>query len=212
MMLLEVVATPVQVLRAGMRLYETGLGLRGFALCLLDGYTGARWGELVGQQRHEYDAQQRAIAILQPLKEVGGRVFKGGRQVGDETGARVPLPRAGARRTRVKKGRTKTPAGTRWVHLPSSIAVFYEELLDSHRHAFVFCTPEGGPWRRSNFRQRYWRPAWDGINPDDPPAEDHVPPILPWFTFHEGRHTHARALTAGEPNVVSWGAARVSFG
>ena len=81
------------------------------------------------------------------------------------------------------------------VELPPSIAVFYEELLDSHRHPFVMCTPEGKPWRRSNFRQRYWRPAWDGQNMDNPCADDHIPPVLPWFTFNEGRHTHATWLT-----------------
>lgn len=31
-----------------------GLGLGGFTLCLTDFYTGGRWGELAGQQRHEY--------------------------------------------------------------------------------------------------------------------------------------------------------------
>ena len=41
-----------------------------------------------------------------------------------------------------RKGRTKTPAGTRSVGLPLSIAVFYELLLGSHNHAFVFTTPE----------------------------------------------------------------------
>lgn len=40
----RLVATPVQGLRAAMRLYEDGLGLGGFTLCLLDLYTGARWG------------------------------------------------------------------------------------------------------------------------------------------------------------------------
>ncbi|WP_332888562.1 hypothetical protein [Actinophytocola xanthii] len=53
----------------------------------------------------------------------------------------------------MKKGRTKTPAGTRPVELPAGIAVLYEELLDSRRHPLVLCTPEGRPWRRSNFRQ-----------------------------------------------------------
>lgn len=81
------------------------------------------------------------------------------------------------------------------MELPPSIAVLYEELVDSHQHPFVFCTPGGRPWRRSNFRQRYWRPAWDGHSPDNPCADDHTPPILPWFTFHEGRHTHATWLT-----------------
>ena len=102
-----------------------------------------------------------------------------------------------------RKGRTKTPAGTRWVQLPPSIAVFYEMLMDSHSHAFVFNTPEGHPWRRSNFRQRFWRPAWDGVSADNPEAEDHLPAILLWFTFHEGRHTHATWLTEdGVPEVA----------
>lgn len=38
--------------------------------------TGARWGELVGQQRHEYDAERRGIEIRAPLEEVGGKVHK----------------------------------------------------------------------------------------------------------------------------------------
>jgi len=61
----------------------------------------------------------------------------------------------------------------------------------------------GKPWRRSNFRQRYWRPAWDGQNMDDPCADDHIPAILPWFTFNEGRHTHATWLAEdGIPEVA----------
>ena len=92
------------------------------------------------------------------------------------------------------KGGRKTPAGTRSVGLPPSIAVFYELLVDSHNHAFVFTTPEGRPWRRSNFRQRFWRPAWDGVKPDEPLAKRHQPAILPWFTFHEGRHSDAAWL------------------
>ncbi|MFD9961938.1 hypothetical protein [Amycolatopsis sp. NPDC058986] len=39
----HLVATPVQALRASMRLYESGLGLTGFVLGLLDFYTGGRW-------------------------------------------------------------------------------------------------------------------------------------------------------------------------
>lgn len=52
-------------------------GLSGLVLCLMDLYTGARWGELVGQQRHEYDRERQAIGIQQPLKEIGGQLFKG---------------------------------------------------------------------------------------------------------------------------------------
>ena len=55
----------------------------------------------------------------------------------------------------------------------------------------MLCTPEGHPWRRSNFRIRFWRPAWDGIDLDESGAGERRPPILPTFTFHEGRYTHA---------------------
>lgn len=196
----RLVASPVQVLRAAMRLYRSGLGLRGFVLGVMDAYTGGRWGELAGQQRHEYDSECRAIAIWQPLKEVSGKLFKGGVEVVSD-GRGLEVARSG--RPKAKKGRTKTPAGTRTVELPAGVAVLYEELLDSHPHPFVLCTPEGMPWRRSNFRQRFWRPAWDGHNPDQPYADDHVPPILRWFTFHEGRHTHATWLTEdGIPEIA----------
>jgi len=191
----RLVATPAQALRAAMRLYEQGLGMSGFVLCLMDVYTGARWGELVGQQRHEYDSEKRGIEIRTPLKEVAGKVYKGGRKSDDHhaDGRQRPPTRRG--NSRPKKGRTKTPAGTRFVALPPGIAVLYEELMDSHREPFVLCTPEGHPWRRSNFRIRFWRPAWDGVELDDPGAGERRPPILPTFTFHEGRHTPATWLT-----------------
>lgn len=158
-----------------MRLHRSGLGPRGFVLCVMDAYTGGRWGELAGQQRHEYDSGCRAIAIRQPLKEVSGKLFKGGVEVVSD-GRGLEIARVG--RPKVKKGRTKTPAGTRTVELPPGLALLYEELLDGHPHPFVLCTSAGMPWRRSNFRQRFWRPAWDGNNPDQPYAEDHVAPIL----------------------------------
>ncbi|SEF23468.1 hypothetical protein SAMN05421837_102195 [Amycolatopsis pretoriensis] len=87
--------------------------------------------------------------------------------------------------------------------LPPGIAVLYEELMDSHREPFVLFTPEGHPWRRSNFRIRFWRPAWDGIDLDEAGAGERRPPILPTSTFHEGRHTHSTWLTEdGIPEVA----------
>jgi hypothetical protein len=87
--------------------------------------------------------------------------------------------------------------------LPPSIATLYEQLLVSSDRPFVFTSPDGQPWYRSNFRERYWRPAWDGVRPDDPAAVDHVPAILPWFTFHEGRHSHSTWLVEdGIPEVA----------
>lgn len=156
----KLVATPVQVLRAAMRLYER-LGLSGFVLGLMDAYTGCRWGELAGQQPHEYDSERRGVAIQQPLKEVNGALSKAGHRVDEQAARTAPIMATAGKRPKTKRGRTKTPAGNRFVDLPSSIAVFYEILLDSHRRPFVIITPEGNPWRRSNFRQRHWRPVWD---------------------------------------------------
>jgi integrase len=201
----RLVATPVQGLRAAMRLYEMGAGLSGFVLCLIDLYTGGRWSELIGQQRHEYDSTQRAISIKEPLTEVAGILRKGGKTIGqtEAEAAGVTMAPESTRRRGKNRGRTKTPAGTRVVDLPPSIATFYELLLASHSHPFAFVSSEGRPLRRSNFRQRYWRPAWDGVNPEDPYAEDHIPAVLPWFTFHEGRHTQATWLAEdGIPEVA----------
>lgn len=188
----RLVATPVQGLRAAMRLYESGLGLGGLVLCLLDLFTGARWGELAGQERHEYDEINKAIGIREPLKEDRGKLFKGGHDVSTVT---VGGPGGRSRRTRRGAG-TKTPASTRWVKLSPTMALLYERLLDSHVHRFVFVSPAGHPWHRSNFRMRFWRPAWDGTEFVTGESADPVPAILPGFTFHEGRHTHSTWLAA----------------
>jgi integrase len=196
----RLVATPVQALRAAMRLYTTGMGFAGFVLCLPDFYTGGRRSELVGQQRHEYNEMKRALVIREPLKEVSGAVSKSGRTMAADDALELTEQRPERRRRRPKRNaRTETPAGTREVELPPSIAVFYEMLMDAHANLFVICTPEGRALRRSNFRQRYWRPVWDGIEPDRPNDPTHVPALLPWFTFNEGRHTHSTWLA--EDNI-----------
>ncbi|TDQ00697.1 tyrosine-type recombinase/integrase [Labedaea rhizosphaerae] len=199
----RLVASPVQGLRAAMRLHEAGLGLGGFVLCLANLYSGARWGELVGQQRHEYDHYVQGLTIKAPLKEVNGAVTKSGMPTGSPDGEPVPaeaMPRRRRPKT-ARAGRTKTPAGTRTVRLPPGIATLYEMLMASHDHPFVFTSPLGQPLRRANFRQRFWRPAWDGIPGDG--KETRYPPILPWFTFHEGRHTHSTwMIEDGVPEVA----------
>jgi integrase len=189
------IATPLQVLRASLRRSDNELGLSGFMLGLLDAYTGARWGELAGQTLPEYDQVKKAIAVFEPLKEVDGRLYKGGSDVTD----RAALEPEGGRRPRRAKrnARTKSPAGERWVQLPPSIARIYELLLATRPtgSSFVFTSLHGKPWYWSNFRQRFWRPAWDGLDAENPSSTRHVPAILPGFRFHEGRHTHATWLT-----------------
>ncbi|GAA1748511.1 tyrosine-type recombinase/integrase [Streptomonospora arabica] len=167
------VATPAQVLRAALRLHHS-LGRSGFVLCLMDAYTGARWSELVGLQPHEYDEVNGAIAVHRPLRETGGKL--------------------------VKAPRTKTPAGKRWVQLPPFLDQLYRGLLAHSAREYVFTGAQGGQLRRGAFRARYWRPAFDGR-----PGSEEVwlrSPILPGFTFNEGRHTHRTWLADdGIPEV-----------
>ncbi|MFB9831706.1 hypothetical protein [Actinoallomurus acaciae] len=114
-------------------------------------------------QPHEYDEINRAIRVVEPLAEAQGQL--------------------------VKAKRTKSPAGKRWVQLPSFLADLYEALLEDCDRSFVFVGEKGGVLRRSNFGRRFWRPAWDGVARDRETGK-RIPPILPGFTFHEGRHSH----------------------
>jgi hypothetical protein len=58
----RLVATPAQALRAAMRLYELGLGMSGFVLCLMDVYNI----RLLEEQRPEPrpDCQSAATAVI----------------------------------------------------------------------------------------------------------------------------------------------------
>src|SRR3954464_9906557 len=64
---------------------------------------------------------------------VGGKVHKGGRKSNDHHADAKSRPPTRRGNTRPKRGRTKTPAGARFVALPPRIAVLYEELMDGHR-------------------------------------------------------------------------------
>ena len=191
----HLVAEPVQAVQASIRLGEAG-GLSDLVLCMMDFWTGARWSELVGQTHAEYDQLGKRIRIDDPLKETAGKLKKGGLAAGD-----APPERAGRRPK--KKGRTKTPAGTRWVKLPPFLALMYEMLLaEREGERYVFVGDKGGLLRRSNYRRRLWRPAWDG-DPANPDPALRVAPILPYITFNEGRHTQRTWLAAdGVPEVA----------
>lgn len=169
------IATPAQVLRAAMRLHYT-FGRTGFVLCLLNGYTGARWSELVALEPHDYDEVNHAFPVRTPLQETAGRL--------------------------TKAKRTKTPAGKRWIQLPGFLAALYTDLIDdAEPGASLFAGSRGGQLRRGNFRSRFWRPAWDG-QPDNDELWLRAP-ILPDFTFNEGRHTHRTWLAEdGIPEVA----------
>ncbi|KAB2341636.1 hypothetical protein F8566_40815 [Actinomadura rudentiformis] len=157
----RLVATPVQVLRAALRMADLA-GYPGFVLTLMDAYTGARWSELISQWPGLYDRTNKQIPVRRPLREAGGQIEE------------APRP--------------KSPASKRWIQLPPFLATLYEALINECPYRRAFTGARGGALRCSNFSRRFWRPAWDG-NPDSPDPEVRTPAILAGFTFHEGRHT-----------------------
>src|SRR5665809_39541 len=97
-------------------------------------YLGCRWGELVGLKRARLNLLKREVRIVGTLEEVPGGV----RYVEE----------------------TKTTASRRTIVIPA----FLVDLLAAHlkrapESEFVFWTKNGSPIRRSNFRQRVWKPA-----------------------------------------------------
>jgi integrase len=66
-------ATPVQFLRAALRMHELA-GYPGFVLTLMDGYTGARWSELISQKPGQYDEVNRQIPVRRPIREARGQI------------------------------------------------------------------------------------------------------------------------------------------
>ena len=120
-------------------------------------YLGCRWGELAGLKREHLNLLKREARIVGTLEEVPGGV----RYVEE----------------------TKTSASRRTIIVP----VFLVDLLGAHlkrtpESEFVFCSREGTPLRRSNFRQRYWKPALEKARLD------------PALRFHDLRHTCASLL------------------
>jgi integrase len=120
-------------------------------------YLGARWGELVGLKRQHLNLLKRETRIVGTLKEVPGGV----RYIEE----------------------TKTSASRRTIDIPD----FLVDLLAAHlknapESEFLFCTKDGNPIRRSNFRQHVWRPAVKAAGLDMQ------------LRFHDLRHTCASLL------------------
>jgi integrase len=156
------VATPVQFMRAALRMDDL-MGYPGFVLTLMNGYTGARWSELISQKPDRYDQLNHQIPVRRPIREARGQIEE------------APRP--------------QTRASKRWIQLPPFLALLYEHLIDTCPYRRTFTGARSAMLRRSNFSRRFWRPTWDG-DPDNPNAEERTPAIRPGFTFHEGRHTH----------------------
>jgi integrase len=161
-------ATPAQVLAIADHLNPPEA-----TLVITAAYTGMRWGELTGLQRHNCKLDDARI-LIDPdegaLHEIAGML---------------------------ELGPPKTPAAVRSILLPPFLVARLRDHLDSHDHSHVFVGVDGGLYRRSNFGRRFWRPATDG-NP-----RRRVSPVVPGMHFHDLRHTHKTwMIEDGVPEVA----------
>lgn len=170
-------ATPEEVLRGAYQAEQ--LHDRGSAVLIITAaWTGCRWGELAGLQRHNTNLDDRIIIIdpkIGALKETSKRQWL---------------------------GPPKTPASARTITLPAFLAVLLKHHLATHASPMVFPNNAGGFMWRHSWRTRTFNPAFDG-NLDDPHPSMRVDPIRPGLTFHELRHSHKTWLiAAGIPEIA----------
>jgi integrase len=108
------------------------LGPRYAPLILTAGYTGLRWGELVGLKRERVDVLMRRIEVVETVVEIGGHRVTGPPKTGDRS-----------------------------VTLTKRLAEILDKHLKRYpdREGYVFGAVEGGPLRRSNFMRRRFGPS-----------------------------------------------------
>lgn len=180
----KVWATPTQVLRISdqaFRHYGWGAAI----LILTGAYTGARWGELTGLQRHNLH-----------LTHHDDDTYSGRLIIDPHIGA-LHETSAG----RLWLAEPKTPESARTITLPPFLVPLLLAYLTTHDHAHVFVTKEGELHRRSNFSRRAMRPAADG-NPGRAHSRVGLQPICTGLTFHGLRHGHKTWMIAdGVPEV-----------
>lgn len=149
-------ATPLEVLLTAERASLLTGRDDEFTLLVTIGYTGMRWAETTGLERDLLLAT--LINVEWQLYEIKGRFY------------RLP-PKDDSYRS------------TNWdpfvpVDIPGFLAALLAAQADKHARRqcachrdhggtgrYLFCSPEGGHYRRSNFARRVFRPACDGRYP-----------------------------------------------
>ncbi len=131
------------------------------ALVLLAVFASLRWGELAALRHSDVDLNSQTVHVFRQLIELRGGGF----------GFSPP----------------KSEAGKRKVVIPAAIAPVIRQHVDRLSEAdgdtLLFTSPEGGPLRHGNFRNRAWLPALQAAG-------------LPLIHFHDLRHT-GNMLAAG---------------
>lgn len=128
---------------------------------LVGAYGGLRIGELAGLRRHRVDLLAGRLDIREILVEVKGHLTS---------------------------GPPKTRAGRRSVSLPRPVGQELRSHLERVPGEHVFPSPDGGPLRVPQWRQRFWRPAVRAAG---------LEPLRP----HDLRHTAVALWIAAGANL-----------
>jgi integrase len=130
------------------------------AAVLVGGYGGLRFGEVAGMSAERFDALRSRLTVLDSITEVGGHLHRGPTKTG--RGRVVSLPR-----------------------FISEALAPYMSVFPPGAEGLIFTAPEGGPLRRTRFRERVWIQAVEAAGLDP-------------LRFHDLRHTAAAlAIKAG---------------
>lgn len=180
----QIWAQSVEVLRLADQVAEY-YGPSGAVLVVTAGWTGARWGELTGLQRHN-------MPLTASDEEDEGRMI-----VDPDIGA-LHESDAG----RLCLGPPKTDDSARTITFPPFLVRLLRLHLTTHDHPHVFVTPDCELHRRSNFNRRAVRPCADGkAVKRRPPMQLH--PVKPGLTFKGLRHSHKTWMIAdGIPEIA----------
>lgn len=158
---------------------------------LATAFTGLGWGEgtalhrdnVLRTRRQAHDGGWFECPIIRVDPEVGELAEYEGRDAdGEKTGLVLQLepPKNGNR--------------ARDIDVPPFLAELLKRHLEVWPHEYVFCTPSGVFWRRSNFTRAHIRPAADGRKELEA-VRGHAAragwgPIMPGLTMRDLRHTH----------------------
>jgi integrase len=158
---------------------------------LTTAFTGLGWGEgaalhrdnVLRPRRQPHDGGWFECPVIRVDPDVGELAEYTAR---DEEGRKTGLV--------LKLEAPKNGNRARDIDVPPFLALLLRDHLQSWPHPYVFCTPSGTFWRRSNFTRPNIRPAADGRKPlaktrgrAERPGWD---PIMPGLTMRALRHTH----------------------
>ncbi|MFF3619988.1 hypothetical protein [Streptomyces sp. NPDC002467] len=158
---------------------------------LTTAFTGLGWGEsaalhrdnVLRTRRQAHDGGWFECPIIRVDEEVGELAeYEGRDEDGKKTGLvlRLEAPKNGNR--------------ARDIDIPPFLATLLEQHMKVWPHPYIFCTPSGVFWRRSNFTRAQIRPAADGrkaLEVTRGRAEREAwEPIMPGLTMRDLRHTH----------------------